>query len=354
MDDNLENKVAFPEKVRKIFRILRRPVKEVIADLRAWYTKPSDVKSLVSEKESTAVSATAIILPFRDNLSDLIRTKQNITLTDLLAKEECIISDSSISPGGYRGQWYRNGIAPATTYSSLNGQDVLLGHNASKDLRDWLAHEKVHTVWRVQDEIREFSEIIKRKEEKLFSDSSTRELADFDHVRLRLSEIAKNYAAATQYAKDVVVPSDIHKSKFIYELVLKVSADTSAKKDYGHRYGREKSNRPDRKTDEQLVAMALYLSMIEKKRTAIVSSDSDIGRLLTYATHYLIDLARDEVKPYVDRLKSNPVRSYFVKDVGIVDGAFDTSQPDLDLIRPVQVSKDAQMYLDGLFDGRFN
>lgn len=116
-------------------------------------------------------------------------------------------------------------------------------------------------------------------------------------------------------------PSDQEIFELLEHKVIEIGKENSVK-----RYSPKRNGKADLHTDEQLVATALYHSLIEKSSSAIVSKDSDIQRLLVQ-TQICFNEHSDFWR--ISRaLKDNPVRVYFVIGKGKVECNVDTSQSD--------------------------
>jgi len=143
-----------------------------------------------------------------------------------------------------------------------------------------------------------------------------------------LSRACAYYREIAQRTRTSLFPvQDAETFETLERAIIQIGEKSKAKINYAT--GEEKarqSKRVDLHTDEQLVAAAMYISLIEQAPCSIVSADSDIQRLVVQTQIYFgehPDLGR------VSRaLIDHPVSVYFVSGEHTAECKVDTSQPD--------------------------
>jgi hypothetical protein len=230
--------------------------------------------------------------------------EQKFTLDNILKSEPFILADSSIqcSPDGI--EWYRQGVYPAKEFSQLN---ICFLHETMQGLDEmynFLSKDTVHTVPRVVSELEKASEIVHAKLEKMIIyDKCSRSFKRHNGDKLRqryrftdecaddnrrlFSEVCWRFREiAHKAAKSAYIPQDESVFALLFEMAVGVAALTGSKIDSGPKYG-VPAKTDDSHADEELVAAALYKSMVEKEPCTIVTADADIYRITNWIHRYV-------------------------------------------------------------------
>ena len=278
---------------------------------------------------------------------------QTLSFEEILEREEYVLADTSIDEYRENGSgWYREFIYPANSFSDID-EEVLRKKVSDLDFFiSLLRNPHVYTSPGVVSEIKNGRDIVQGKIEYLKKEDG---ISDFLNIlfgqkipkrnlrrrkyqesnrngndqRELLDEIQDLYHGSSVRARRSILRP---KRRGLYDrlenLVLKVTENTHSKIDFSLRYGELiNGDKKDFHTDEQLVSLALYLSM-EGSRGCIISGDSDFGRILINTFRYLSDPnASYSQDSLLDSIKENWVRFYYnsSKEVGTL--VLDTFEP---------------------------
>jgi len=119
-------------------------------------------------------------------------------------------------------------------------------------------------------------------------------------------------------------PKDRAVFRMLEDKVIEVGEESSAKVHYS-KPGQRINTTPDHHTDEQLVAAAIYSSVLRNTSCSIISNDSDIARLLVQTNIYFNE--QKDLWPVSKALTDNPIKVYFVSEPNLGECTVDTSQP---------------------------
>lgn len=108
-------------------------------------------------------------------------------------------------------------------------------------------------------------------------------------------------------------------------MVIAVSDIEDSKNDFSRRYQAWVERREDLRTDEQLVATALYIATVLKKPAAILTGDSDLWHIANDVLNAIACSKVPGAYTLLNAVSDNPVRIYFSNNVGRIDKKFDTS-----------------------------
>jgi hypothetical protein len=223
-----------------------------------------------------------------------------LSLETITQDEPFILVDSNIDSvqTGAAG-WYRDAIYPTKRFCEM---DIAVLDEVQRNVvisEAFFSHDSVHTVPRVAEEMAKIGAILKDKqtclakyEKKARSrDSNTWRKVDdeqkserrelFADLCWRFDKLARKAALVTYRPQDSAV------FETLYSVALNVAALTHAKVDFGVRYGDPSRVENDIHADEELVATALYRTMVEREPCAIVSMDTDIIRITRWVHRYL-------------------------------------------------------------------
>lgn len=248
-------------------------------------------------------------------------------LDRILDQHGRIFSDSSI----YRSSrgWYARYVYDAEL-SQLDVRRLAEVNDSLEKEIDWWNQPQTFSVGKVIDEMDRFHQILRGKlgyfRRKLNRNRGFKQRTPvaMEHP---FFEICDNYGTILHKAfASLYKPREQDVFAVLENLVMGVGAGTSAKRDFSSKYGTNRGkNRIDLHTDEQVVAAALYSSVVENTPCAIVTPDSDHQRLLAEVQKYLNQ--REDLGQISAALRGNPIRVYFVKDEDTVLCTADTLLP---------------------------
>jgi len=225
------------------------------------------------------------------------------------------------------GHWFRDTVYRAKRFAKL---DAAMLYGAADELYTVLfrlSNTKIKTVPGVQEELQSISKRVQDKleylqEAELDYDSGQssvhpRVLELTTEGKNSMQEIAWVYQQLVRAATKSIAVKDTDCLSPLMELVLAVTESTNAKRDFNPRYNPDYESRyEDSHKDEQLVATALCLSVMEQTPCAIVSIDSDINRIFRYSIEYLRISGLEGAGMLLKKIEHIPVRSYFIDPKG--------------------------------------
>ncbi len=239
-----------------------------------------------------------------------------LSFDDILEREDYVICDSGIADSGIEDLYPLNHFLEIPTpllKRQLGGVELFL---------QLLEDPGVITVPGVSREIKIARELLGSKLRYLLAD--TRRLSNGNRKRLmykcrnkikRLKRIQELHHILYQTLKrKAFAPREKPVYNFLESVVLSVAKNSDAKIDFGNSYGHE-SPRPveDFHTDEQLVAMAIYLSCVEGKSGGILTGDSDIKRILRNTIFYLAHSGHAGYREIINLVAKNPIKVYHIE-----------------------------------------
>jgi len=257
-----------------------------------------------------------------------------LTFEDILKREDYVICDSALTSVANL-EWYWDGIYRARNFAGINSEYVKREREYLESFLDLLTNPKVLVSEGVSlelqrarnmvgDKIKYLSgmEKLEKKKGKYHGGETQKEL---------LSEVHDLFHESFKEAKRTSF-SPGQKSEYgvLEKIVLSVTKHTNAKIDldefYEHRA--KPKNTEDFHTDEQIVAAALYLSVIENREGCILTRDSDIKRILKNTLSYLALSNAKEFNEFSSLTKTNEIRIYFVLDFKQAGFVFDSRSFD--------------------------
>jgi hypothetical protein len=270
-------------------------------------------------------------------------TAQSISLDDILKQNPIVLADNSIND--LQGaDWYRRAY-DHQTYAQLCDADLEEVIESLTFSHSLWSHPRIHSTEKVVDEVKAFRDLLTDKQDFLLRAEQRqgkpkrgikRYEQNIDAHARRNQELFSKIVHLQQRVVNQAVKSQIHTINWpiVNELeayITRLGEALGAKKDYSVKYGVEWTKRPDKRTDEQLVAIALYLSIFDQMPTGILTRDSDLKRLTAFSAYYLSHADTPNAKIIERALQRNPVRVYFLEaeDRAVLD--MDTSLIDLEL-----------------------
>lgn len=269
----------------------------------------------------------------------MVDNQEIVSLDEIVANENFIIADTGAGRR-MKGQWYAEGLYDKKYFGDV---DTPLLEDISTDLgsMDFLFKSNgTYTVPKVVQELTRFSDLLKHKLDKLIlfsnaygkhkkrkgkENSEDYSEAELENKRL-LSDISFRTMAITKKAsRRIIAPQSPEIFRGILNLVNNVGKIPGVKKNFNQRYNQtDYRKNPDLHADEEIAAMSIYLSAIENTSNAIVTSDSDIQRLVCYSITRLEKMGRwSGVR---DLIQDCPLRVYFMKPECDAVVPFDTSK----------------------------
>ena len=244
---------------------------------------------------------------------------QPYTLDQVLGEQKRVFLDRNIYLPQGIGNWYGK-IVYNRQFHELD-KDLLLEVNDSlkQEITLWYQPTTFSTE-KVVEEIRIFNQILqerldyfRRNLKRRRSKSGGIPPTVNGHPFLR---VCNNHATILQAAtSSLYKPRNQDVFEVLEDLVISVGRETSAKIDFSKRHGNRKRNNVDLHTDEQVVAAAIYSSVVENTPCAIVTPDSDHQRLLAGVQRYAhkTDIHLGS-KSLSEALLEHSVQVYFVED----------------------------------------
>lgn len=240
--------------------------------------------------------------------------RQCKTLEEISEEEPIVLSDSWV--GGSMG-WYEDYVYETRSFSDVDSWILTEMLEKARKFRDSFFRQNVYVVKNVVAEMARFQAIIRGKvialngydrlslgKRKAFSPEHFETKSIFEELCFVYAQIHR--AALGR----LLAPQDSEAFCNFEKAMLVLASQTNVKIDFGSRYNRISERAEDLHADEQLAAAALYLSIAEKKQSAIITNDSDIGRLLCKARRY-IERRYSRRSECFAALVSYPAKVYF-------------------------------------------
>lgn len=225
------------------------------------------------------------------------------------------------------GSWYEHEVYPAQFFSDIPLPALRQNVNAFREYRELLEQPHMFTVPKVSLELENFREILHDKLVALNEFNRRRGKPSSRHKRLKKaqhdnhSEQKALFEQLTFEAKEIARLASKSHAKgnqgqlaSLERIVQHIGDQGNCKRDFSDRY--EQTTRPkhDYHTDEQLAATALTLALHEREPVTILTTDSDIQRLLASTTTLLTRTPhRDRVTA---QLEQNPITVYLNTGTG--------------------------------------
>lgn len=257
-----------------------------------------------------------------------------LTFEDVLSRESYVICDSALT-SVVNLEWYWDGVYRARNFAGINSEYVKKEREYLESFLDLLTNPKVLVSEGVSLELqrarnmigdkikylREMGKLEKKKRKYHRGETQTELLSE---VHALFHESFKE-ARRTSFS-----PGQKSEYGVLEKIVLSVTKHTNAKIDldefYEHRA--KPKNTEDFHTDEQIVAVALYLSVIENGEGCILTKDSDIKRILKNTLSYLALSNAKDSNEFFSLTKTNGIRIYFVSDFKRAESVFDSRSFD--------------------------
>lgn len=259
------------------------------------------------------------------------------TFDEILRQESYVICDSSLTSIS-SPDWYQGWVYDARFFSEIK-RDILEAEIMDlKYFLEVLRNPIVFTTKGVLYELKNARDMIGdklkflNKQENLVGGKNRKRLHRGDNQKILLQQILDTfYESSRQSESSVFFPRQKFQYNALERIVLKVTKHTDSKIDLDELYP-EKRAKPkkvqDFHTDEEIVASALYLSVIDSRMGCILTRDSDIRRILMNTLTYM---SLSDVKGLHDirnTVKKNRIRIYYVTESERGNLVFDTSEFD--------------------------
>jgi hypothetical protein len=256
-------------------------------------------------------------------------------IEDIVQDEPLVLLDGSIIPDGKgMANWYYSSIYGCYCFSKLNFGLVETILENLDSIISIFSMPNTHTVSPVADEIKRIKHIVYdklrwlRKQEEIYVASmasrrrqiGSRKYSQMQRGRSLMENLCFGCCTLSRKAAKSVLK--INDSR--YDDIVDFMLDLSERSDVKRRYGWEDTSgeHEDLHGDEYLAAASLYLSLVEGKRNAIITRDSDIRRLLLKAEEYM--LRTESYRLVVDAFSKAPVLLYYVVKKGTGELQVDT------------------------------
>jgi hypothetical protein len=268
-------------------------------------------------------------------------TAERVSIDDVLEQNPIVLADNSINSlqgADWYGRAYNN-----QRYEQLCADDMVkVIENLRFSLTLW-GHPRIHTTTKIVGEAEVYRDLLTDKQDFLLRvrnhrgkksrgtkrhDKNVDEQARMNQdllsrIVLLQKTVAKQSAKARIQSLEWPIVSELE------AYITRLGKALGAKIDYNAAHGAYWEKRQDSGADEQLVAVALYLSIFDQMPTAILTRDSDLKRLTALSAYYL-SLADASNAGIIGRaLQTNPVRVYFLESQNEATLDMDTSTNDL-------------------------
>ncbi len=276
----------------------------------------------------------------------------------ILDREQVILTDNNLQFSGDSG-WYENEVYHARRFSSIK-LDILSGTITSLEERLWwLSHPNVYITEKILEEVKRFTYVISNKlislnrPERLSSPSRQRDYqhrhktldghdshegsghgrSDYESSGQRqlMESIGFLYKEIVRISKkSIFKPARRGVLISLENVVETITAHTAAKFDFYDFCANSENTAKkyeDLHADEQLVATALYISLVDMTSNCIVTKDRDIRKILVNILNYLSHAETMEANHILSALIEKPISVYFELDIGRPVCVFDTFKP---------------------------
>jgi hypothetical protein len=260
-------------------------------------------------------------------------TNQILSFEEMLEREEYVLVDTSVheSVSG----WFKEGIYPVSSFSGIDEELLISKRDGLKYFVSFLEEPRTYTSQGVSLELEKARNMVEFKISRLerLTYGPPRKKSKGrkrEQNRKFLREIRDLfYQSSLQARKSILKPENKDLYSLLENFVFKVSEHTNAKKDFSYRYkGYQGGNKEELHTDEQLVSLALYLS-VQGNESCIVTRDSDLRRILLNSVRYLSDSRVSSQDCLLDSIKGNRIKVYYNSSLRMGELTFDTSEFEL-------------------------
>ncbi len=251
-----------------------------------------------------------------------------IPFEDIINQEPLILIDSGIHQK-IGEPWYAVGIYEAKRYSQLDSDILYKWAVSLEKTQGILSNPNVITVKKIVDEFIYVRELLRDKlvglnehEKHIPRQYRNRyknieENEEIEYKKRLLEKICFLYHNIQRIAKGSI-PDHVDQTRLnqLEEMVINIAEVREAKRDFSSRYHHDsfRKKEGDMHTDEQLVATALYFSIFDKEQNCILTSDSDIKRILQ-RTYDCLTCDVASINKLISRmLKKNPIKVYYVEE----------------------------------------
>lgn len=272
-------------------------------------------------------------------------TEQTLSFEEILERERYILVDGSVSCQNEESLgWYFNEIYPANSFLEISKEVLRKVRDDLDFFVSFLENPGVYTPPGIipeleggrvitQDSIDFFQSGVVRSEMK----SSAGRTKKRFRGRINPGETQRNllceirdlfYSARFQAKKSLFEPPEKDRYEYLEKIVLGVTENTRPKIDSNLRYEKPSNIKEDFHTDEQLVSLALYLS-VQGEESCIVTRDSSIRRILINTLRFLSHpraFVRDDL---LNILQERKITIYYNNAPRRAYNSFDTSQFEL-------------------------
>lgn len=254
------------------------------------------------------------------------------TLDEICAENKIVICDSGIEDRR-NSNWFHNWMFEAHSYSDLDicRLQEVFEHIGARNII--FSMDPMITVDKTVEELANFRDILIDKKsflDKRIKYSRNARKGDFEEHNSHYEELIGifqkisnqmhlNYSLAR---KRVFVPSNKDGFDKLERLTLAVASQPRVKRDFDQRYNRAPSDSEDIHTDERIVATSFYISMIDEQPNAVITSDSDIGRI-AYGVQTQLKKMNCSCQK---NLVKFPSKVYFLLEDGTFQQHFDSSE----------------------------
>jgi len=245
-----------------------------------------------------------------------------LTFEDLLNEEDYIICDTGACSIP-KSDWYNEGICQARNLSGIDTSIVSREIELLSSYIEFLSNEKVYVTCGVLQEMKNLDEAIgySRRFFDLKERRQKNRHGDFDDNSKELLETMHELAHGVykEARRSVFQPEQKERYSHLENIVIDTTQKTGAKVDFSILYrDKKRTGREDTHADEQLAATALYLSSVAERKCGIITSDSDIRRILVYS------LKDPRLANISDLVGKNRIRIYKPEDIATIRLDFDT------------------------------
>ncbi|MBI2110381.1 hypothetical protein HYT51_01215, partial [Candidatus Woesearchaeota archaeon] len=155
---------------------------------------------------------------------------------------------------------------------------------------------------------------LNREEKKVLQRRGLKKESIQTQGELLIADICFAYHNVERLArKKIFIPSDQRAFQELELIVNEVTEKSRAKLDFSNRYREENiPKKADLHADEELATAALYLCLIEGKSSSILTSDSDLYRIISNMYWFFTGgelILQEEHPAYA--LKTSPIKVYF-------------------------------------------
>lgn len=264
--------------------------------------------------------------------------EKNLSFDDIIKREPLILTDGGLETRD-NSDWYKFEVYDSHNYSQIDYQATYNKAKFLEEFKNWWLEPSVLTSEKITEEIKRYLDDIREKLKYLNEEERNRpkrykkknlkvHYDNTENIRKPLEEVALLYNQIYQIAKkSVFKPNDPIKFACLENIVLTIAENSKAKRNFSFRYNNFDSKAKDLHADEELVASALYSSIVDKEGVCIVTGDSDINRLLLSVHCHLIHSGMYDINGYLLlALEENPIHIYFNTTWNALDYVLDTSK----------------------------